>query len=93
MSHDKLTILQEAILHLIRNSLDHGLEPPNQRVKVGKKERGIILINIDKKDNETIISLKDDGKGINVDKVVRKALSQGIISEKDIEFLNENQSF
>ena len=83
--------MQEAVLHLIRNALDHGLESPEERKKSGKSEKGLILIDIVQGDNETKILLKDDGKGINIDQVARKALNQGIISEEEMENLTDNQ--
>ncbi|MEC8624533.1 MAG: ATP-binding protein, partial [Bdellovibrionota bacterium] len=91
MSREKLVILQEALLHLIRNSLDHGLESPEERKYKGKSEKGLILIDITQKDSETKIILKDDGNGINIDQVARKALSQGIISQDDMRGLTNEQ--
>ena len=91
MGHEKLAILQEAILHLIRNSLDHGLEAPEERKQKGKSEKGLILIDINHIDSETKILLKDDGNGINVDQVARKALNQGLITEDDMDQLTNEQ--
>ncbi|MEC7183811.1 MAG: ATP-binding protein, partial [Bdellovibrionota bacterium] len=57
----------------------------------GKSEKGLILIDITQKDSETKIILKDDGNGINIDQVARKALSQGIISQDDMRGLTNEQ--
>ena len=91
MSHEKLGILQEALLHLIRNALDHGLETPEERKKRGKSERGLIQIDIIQKDKETKILLKDDGKGINIEQVSKKAINQGLISENELKNLTDKQ--
>jgi chemotaxis protein histidine kinase CheA len=89
MSNEKLNIIQEALIHLIRNSLDHGVEKPNIRTRYGKNEIGQIGLTIEKRDHETKLILTDDGAGINLEKVTEKALSEGIINLKELEIMSD----
>jgi two-component system chemotaxis sensor kinase CheA len=72
--------LTDPLMHIIRNSMDHGLEMPEDRKQVGKPETGTITIAAEQSNGQIIISIKDDGKGINIDTVVNKALDRGIIT-------------
>lgn len=88
---DKLMVegLTDPLTHIIRNSLDHGIETPEVRVAKGKKERGTITISAAQESGHIVIAIKDDGAGINTDKVVSKALENGIVSEKDVELMSD----
>jgi two-component system, chemotaxis family, sensor kinase CheA len=82
---DKLIIedISDPLMHIIRNSIDHGIELPAERVQAGKDERGIIKISSYQKGNHVVIEVEDDGRGINVEKVRRKALEKGLIQSSD----------
>ncbi|MDA8090865.1 MAG: chemotaxis protein CheA [Nitrospiraceae bacterium] len=84
---DKSVIEQigDPLVHIIRNSIDHAIEPRTERVAMGKPERGIISISASQKGNQIIIEVADDGKGIDVEKVKQKAISKGLISAEDAE--------
>ena len=82
---DKRTVetLIDPLVHIVRNAIDHGIEYPNERVKVGKKEEGTLKIKAERKGVEIVITIEDDGKGINVEEVKRKAVEKGIISANE----------
>ncbi|AFZ03018.1 hybrid sensor histidine kinase/response regulator [Calothrix sp. PCC 6303] len=86
-----LEALQEPLLHLLRNAFDHGIETPEQRHASGKSDTGIIEISATHQQNRTVITVSDDGRGVNLDKVRQRALNMGLdaslleqASEKDI---------
>lgn len=78
---DKTVIdrLADPLVHLVRNSIDHGLEPPAERAAAGKPEAGRIQLSARQSGGEVIITIKDDGRGINRERVRAKAESSGII--------------
>lgn len=83
--------IKEILLHLIRNSISHGIETENERITLGKPEKGIIEINIKRKDgNKILIVYSDDGSGIDYDKVLKKAIELKLISEDEAKKLNKN---
>jgi len=83
---DKMMVegLMDPLTHIIRNSLDHGIETPEVRRNKGKNETGTLTISASQESGNIIISIKDDGAGINIDKVVDKALKNGIISQEEL---------
>ncbi len=73
-----LEALSDTILHVIRNSIDHGIEPPEERVSTGKPETGRITIRaVEKKDTVTV-EVSDDGRGIDRRKLIEKAIESGV---------------
>jgi two-component system chemotaxis sensor kinase CheA len=80
---DKTLVEQigDPLIHLIRNSCDHGVEPPETRIAAGKPRAGIISLSARQEGNHIIITIRDDGKGIQVDAVKRKAIEKGLITE------------
>lgn len=80
---DKLIIeeLADPLMHLIRNSIDHGIESSKQRLAAGKAEKGTITLRASQKGNHVLIEISDDGQGINVEKIRKKAVSKGLITE------------
>ena len=65
--------LKEILMHLVRNSIDHGIESPEERIKLGKKEDGLISISTAQTSNHLVITVSDDGRGIQYDKIRAKA--------------------
>lgn len=82
---DKTVIesIGDPLTHLVRNSADHGLEPPDERLAAGKAEQGIIRLNAFHEGGSICITVEDDGRGLNRDKIVAKGLKQGLIAESD----------
>jgi two-component system chemotaxis sensor kinase CheA len=83
---DKMMVegLMDPLTHIIRNSLDHGVEKPEVRYKKGKPETGKLIISAEQESGNIIISIRDDGAGIDVDRVVAKALENGAITEDEL---------
>jgi len=79
------------LMHIIRNSIDHGIETPEERRAAGKKETGLILIRARHQESKIIIDIEDDGRGINVDKIKKKALAKGLLTPEEAETLPEEQ--
>ncbi len=71
--------LLDPIMHCVRNSLDHGIETPEERKNIGKQEQGILLLKASNEGNMIVIEISDDGHGIDVEAVKRKAVERGIL--------------
>ena len=80
---DKLIIedVSDPLMHIIRNSIDHGLEIPVERRAEGKPEKGTILLSAAQKGNHVVIEVRDDGRGIDPEYVRRKAIQKGLVQE------------
>ncbi len=73
-----LEALNEPIMHLLRNAFDHGIEDPNTRRELGKPEQGLIEITATHRGNRTIITMRDDGRGISLEKIRSRAVAMGL---------------
>jgi two-component system chemotaxis sensor kinase CheA len=73
----------EPLVHLVRNSVDHGIEPPAVRVSNGKTPTGTILLSATQESNHVVITIMDDGAGIDASNVRRKAVERGLIKADD----------
>lgn len=71
--------LLDPLIHIVRNSVDHGIEDPAVRAKTGKPEQGTVLLKARNEGNMIVIEISDDGKGIDVDSVREKAIERGLI--------------
>ncbi len=71
--------INDPLTHLVRNSLDHGIETPEQRLQAGKPEKGTIQLNAYHDSGRIVIQISDDGRGLAPDKIVAKALAKGLI--------------
>ena len=83
--------LTDPLMHIIRNSLDHGLETPDVRIANDKSEVGSISIAAEQANGQMIITIEDDGKGIDFNKVALKALDQGQIDENQFNSMSDNE--
>lgn len=83
---DKTLVEQigDPLIHLIRNSCDHGIEDPETRLANGKAEAGRIMLSAHQEGNHIVIKIEDDGKGIPPDVIRRKGIEKGLISEDDV---------
>jgi len=75
--------IYDPLVHLVRNSCDHGLELTDERRKMGKSDKGMVMLNAYHKGGNIVIEIKDDGKGLNRDKIVKKALEKGLIKANE----------
>ncbi|NIQ96656.1 MAG: chemotaxis protein CheA [Desulfuromonadales bacterium] len=79
---DKLIVeeLSDPLMHIIRNAIDHGIESASDRREAGKPEKGTISLWASQKGNHVVLEIHDDGRGIDIDKVRRRAVERGLIS-------------
>ena len=81
----------DPLIHLIRNSVDHGLELPEKRITEGKPKVGTLTLSAAHEGNQIVISIKDDGAGIDTDKVGRKALEKALVSEEQLAAMSQRE--
>ncbi|MCT7465137.1 chemotaxis protein CheA [Aliarcobacter cryaerophilus] len=82
--------LTDPLMHIIRNSLDHGIEMPEDRIKAGKSDTGTISISAEQANGQMIITIEDDGKGVDSERVAQKALEKGQIDENQFASMSHN---
>ncbi|WP_419233671.1 chemotaxis protein CheA [Aliarcobacter cryaerophilus] len=82
--------LTDPLMHIIRNSLDHGIEMPEDRIKAGKSDTGTISISAEQANGQMIITIEDDGKGVDSERVAQKALEKGQIDENQFSSMSHN---
>lgn len=83
----------DPLVHLIRNSLDHGIETPEVRRELGKPETGTIKLKAYHSGNHVFIDISDDGAGVNRKKVTEKAINNGLITKEQAAIMNDSQIF
>jgi len=83
--------LKDPMMHLLRNALDHGVEKIGKRDESGKKRAGTITLSATQRANSVLIEVKDDGAGINIDKIKSIALRRGFVSEEALEEMTDQQ--
>lgn len=84
--------INDPLIHLIRNSVDHGIETPEERKKVGKSSRGTIWLTARHEQGRIIITVEDDGKGINAQSIRESAVSKGLISQSEAAALSDDKT-
>ena len=75
--------MSDPLTHLIRNSIDHGIEPGEERVRNGKPEQGLIRLEAFHQAGSVIVEISDDGRGLDAGRIRRKAIERGLIAESD----------
>ncbi|WP_310441805.1 chemotaxis protein CheW [Sulfurimonas sp.] len=83
----------DPLVHIIRNSCDHGIEIPAIRLEQGKSETGTIKLKAYNEGNQIVIQIDDDGKGLDVEMLKRKSLEKGLISEKEADNMSDKEAF
>lgn len=83
----------DPLVHLIRNALDHGLEPVEERKQAGKSETGTMHLRAFHSGNHVIIEIQDDGRGINRDRVLQTALKRGVVTEERASSLRDEEVY
>lgn len=79
------------LIHILRNSIDHGIESPEDRIKKGKSPTGRIHLSAKYEENKILITVEDDGLGINIKKIKEKALSKGLLTPEEISSMSDEQ--
>ncbi|MEC7182935.1 MAG: ATP-binding protein, partial [Bdellovibrionota bacterium] len=89
---DDFNQLQDALIHILRNSMDHGIESPSERLERGKKEMGTIEISCEESKTGSLrIVVKDDGGGINLKKVEERAIRNNICTQKELDIMSQKE--
>ncbi|HXW18798.1 MAG TPA: chemotaxis protein CheA [Candidatus Acidoferrales bacterium] len=87
-----LDALAEPLVHIVRNAADHGIESTPERIASGKPPRGTIRLNAFHQGNQVVVSISDDGRGLNRGKIVERAIESGIITKAEAERMNEAEA-
>jgi two-component system chemotaxis sensor kinase CheA len=83
----------EALVHLLRNAVSHGIEPADEREKAGKPQEGEINLIAAKEKDHILIEVKDDGKGIDAQNIRNKIVEKGFLNEEEASLLTESETF
>ncbi len=83
----------DPLVHIIRNSCDHGIEKPEDRVAAGKPEGGTVNLKAYNEGNHIVIEVADDGKGLDADMLRHKAIEKGLISEREADSMSDKEAF
>jgi two-component system chemotaxis sensor kinase CheA len=86
-----LDAIKDPLTHMVRNSADHGIESPEERRTLGKPEIGKVKLHAFHEGGHVVISIEDDGAGINTERVLRKAVSNGLVSDADAGKMSHNE--
>lgn len=93
LDRNVIETIYDPLIHIVRNAIDHGIESPQDRVKVKKDKVGKIILKAEHKGSGIEITIRDDGKGIDKDKIIKKAIEKGIYTKEDIEKLSEKDIY
>lgn len=85
--------INDPLVHLVRNSIDHGIEPPQKRKEAGKPAIGKIILSAEHEGNNIIISIQDDGAGIDTEKIKSKAVNKGLITQEKANELSKTEAY
>lgn len=87
-----IEVIGDPIIHILRNSVDHGVETPDEREKAGKPRSGQIRLSARHEENHIVIEIEDDGRGIDVERVRKKAVQSGLLTADAAERLSERET-
>lgn len=82
----------DPLMHMLRNAADHGLESNEERIKAGKPEVGSIFLNAYQDGNNVVIEVRDDGKGVDVEKIKKKAVEKGTITQEQAATMTDKEA-
>ena len=88
-----LETIKDPLTHLLRNSVDHGIEMPDKREELGKPRTGDVIISCSHEGGFVVIDIIDDGGGLDSEKIGAKAIANGLISEDDLKKLSKTEIF
>ncbi|MBB6122320.1 chemotaxis protein CheA [Sphingobium subterraneum] len=91
MDREMVEMVVDPLTHIVRNSIDHGIETPEQRRAAGKPEAGQLRLSARQSGSQIVIEVSDDGRGINVNAVVNKVVSSGAMTQQDVAQLTEQE--
>lgn len=88
-----LEMIKDPLTHMVRNAADHGIEPPEERRRLGKPEAGVVRLTARHEGGHIIIEVSDDGRGLDIERIKRKALAQGLVREAELAQMSDQQIF
>lgn len=91
LDKNMIEMLADPLIHIMRNSLDHGIESPDVRTQKGKNSEGLITLKAYAQSDKIIIEINDDGAGINIDRVIQKVLEKNLLTLDQIDALNDDE--
>ena len=91
LDREMIEMVRDPLTHIIRNAIDHGIETPVSRLNQGKREIGLLRFAARQSGNQISLVITDDGNGINIEKLVAKALANGLYSRAELERMSERQ--
>lgn len=86
-----LDMIKDPLTHMVRNSADHGLEGPDERRRAGKPEKGVVKLSAYHEGGHIIISISDDGRGLNIERIKEKIVANGLATEAELAAMPESQ--
>ena len=86
-----LELIKDPLVHMVRNSADHGIETPAERLAAGKPETGHVSLNAYHEGGHILIGISDDGRGLSMEKIKRRVIENGFASEADLASMSEQQ--
>lgn len=85
LDREMIEMIRDPVVHIIRNCIDHGIEPPSERLAAGKREIGLLQVSARQTGNKIVLMISDDGRGIDDERLVQKAIAAGIVTEAQAE--------
>ncbi|MEI8377585.1 MAG: hybrid sensor histidine kinase/response regulator [bacterium] len=79
------------LIHILRNSVDHGIETPQERLEKGKNPTGKIILKVKYENNNIIIEVSDDGRGLNIEEIKNKVIEKGFLNKPELDVMTQNQ--
>jgi len=87
-----LDALAEPLMHIVRNAVDHGIEPADERIASGKPARGTIYLNAYHQGTQVVIEVRDDGRGLDIDALKRRAVEKGLLKPEDSQRISDQDA-
>jgi len=87
-----IEVINDPLIHLIRNAIDHGIEPPEERRQMGKNPKGTLVLSARHEQGRIILTVEDDGHGIDTARLKTKSIQKGLITEQEASQLSEEQA-
>ena len=91
LDREMIEMIRDPLTHIIRNAVDHGIELPADRLKLGKREIGVLAVSARQSGNQILIGIHDDGRGIDGKKLVEKAVASGAVAKDDAAQLSHRE--
>jgi len=83
--------IKDPLTHLVRNAVDHGIEPPEERIELNKPAEGVLILRAYQEGGQVIIEIEDDGRGIDVEKIRQKAVEKGFLTQEEATLASEKE--